>query len=186
MWRWYLVSEEEAKTLINPVIEKEQQVIEIPRVIQEQVQVKEEKLEIVEEIKPEVEIQERLQPEIKVEIKKDEKIKERKRIGKEAKKEDFILMLKNYFNNKRVKIVEENIVKKGKEFDYIVEIPSHVGDVRFFLSAKDKKKINDADLSLCHNKSQLKKLPLMILTNGELTKQAKEYINNNYLIYEKL
>ena len=163
-WRWYLVSEEEAKTLINPVIEKEQQVIEIPRVIQEQVQVKEEKLEIVEEIKPEVEIQERLQPEIKVEIKKDEKIKERKRIGKEAKKEDFILMLKNYFNNKRVKIVEENIVKKGKEFDYIVEIPSHVGDVRFFLSAKDKKKINDADLSLCHNKSQLKKLPLMILT----------------------
>jgi hypothetical protein len=95
-------------------------------------------------------------------------------------------MLKSYFENKGINIVEKNIVKKGKEFDYIIEISSVIGNIRMFLSAKDKKKLNDSDLSIAHNKSQLKKLPLMILTNGDLTKQAKEYINNNYLIYEKI
>jgi len=72
-----------------------------------------------------------------------------------------------------------------------LSVPNEIYDVVFHLAAvtpmeKDKNKINDADLSLAHNKSQLKKLPLMILTNGELTKQAKEYINNNYLIFEKI
>ena len=185
-WRWYLINEEEAKMLVNQLLEQEKPKQEI---------VEEKKIEIQQEIKPEIiikpEIQipeQTIQPILKIETKKEikEKPESKKKIKRETKAKDFALMLKNYFDEKQINIVEENIVKKGKEFDYIIEIPSKIGNIRMFLSAKDKKKLNDADLSLAHNKSQLKKLPLMILTNGELTKQAKEYINNNYLIFEKL
>ena len=184
-WRWYLINEEEAKMLVNQLLEQEKPKQEI---------VEEKKIEIQQEIKPEIikpeiQIQEqKLQPILKIETKKEvkEKPESKKKVKRETKAKDFALMLKNYFDEKQINIVEENIVKKGKEFDYIIEIPSKIGNIRMFLSAKDKKKLNDADLSLAHNKSQLKKLPLMILTNGDLTKQAKEYINNNYLIFEKL
>jgi hypothetical protein len=182
-WKWYLVNEEEAKTLINqlPKQEKPEEIIE------------ERKLEIQPEIiKPEVQEikipEQKIQPILKLEPKKEPKEKPeiKKKVKKEIKAGDFSLMLKSYFENKGINIVEKNIVKKGKEFDYIIEISSVIGNIRMFLSAKDKKKLNDSDLSIAHNKSQLKKLPLMILTNGDLTKQAKEYINNNYLIYEKI
>ena len=180
-WRWYLLNEEEALKLINQAIDNEKQKIPI---------LEEPKLQPQIEVKPIIqEVQEKLQP--KVEIKKEiieEKVKEKKerKVKKETKAKDFASILKNYFDNKGIKIINEEIIKKGKEFDYLVEISSKIGNVRFFLSAKDKKKISDADLSLAHNKAQLKKLPLMILSNGELTKQAKEYINNNYLIFEKI
>lgn len=182
-WRWYLINEEEARSLVFQNIENE-----MPKEIVSEA--KEIKQEIIEEKPAEIEqaaidVQEK--PTIKFESKKEIIQKtEKKKIKKEVKAKDFDLILKNYLSNKDIKIIEENIVKKGKEFDYVIEISSRVGNIRMFLSAKDKKKINDADLSICHNKSQLKKLPLMVLTNGDLTKQAKEYINNNYLIYEKI
>jgi hypothetical protein len=168
-WRWYLTNEQEALNLIKESNKEE------PKLV-------------LEDLKEEAKVEEK--PQIKIELKKEViepvKIEKKEKKLKKEVKEDFALMLKNYFDKKGIKIFEENVVKKGKEFDYIVEVSSQIGNIRMFLSAKDKKKINDADLSICHNKSQLKKLPLMILTNGELTKQAKEYINNNYLIYERI
>src|SRR3989344_450855 len=185
-WRWHLLSEQEANLFISQVTEKEKPQPVIQEIVQE-VKTEIQKPEVIMGIKEVPEVQEKLQPQIKAEQQK-EIIKpkpEKKKVKKETKT-DFMLILKNYFNTKNIKVIEVNTVKKGKETDYVVEISSQVGSVRFFLSAKDKNKINDADLSLAHNKSQLKKLPLMILTNGELTKQAKEYINNNYLIFEKI
>ena len=88
--------------------------------------------------------------------------------------------------NNNIKKYSEEIIKKSKEFEFLADINSDVGLVKFFVVAKDKKKITDADLSLAHNKAQLKKLPLMFLSSGDLDKKAKEYIINNYLIFEKI
>ncbi|MEK6907565.1 MAG: hypothetical protein AABW45_03485 [Nanoarchaeota archaeon] len=189
-WRWYLINEDEAFNLISQNFAEEQPKLEVQQIIEQP------KIEIKPEIKPEIPklevqeikiIEEKIKP-LKVEVKKEiiKQKEEIKKVKKETKARDFALMLKNYFDEKKIKVIEENVVKKGKESDYIVEIPSQVGNVRFFLSAKDKKKLSEADLSLAHNKAQLKKLPLIILNNGELTKQAKEYLNNNYLILDKI
>jgi len=48
-----------------------------------------------------------------------------------------------------------------------------VGDLSFFCKAKIKKAVNDADLSAAVIQGQLKKLPTLFLTTGELTKKAK-------------
>ena len=189
-----MVNEEEARSVANQAIQEHQKqitqeakpelVIEQKPVLQEQaIAIHEQKLpEIREEEKIE---QQTLRVERKEIKQKEPEIK--KKIKKETKiKQDFAMMIKDYFDEKGIKIINENVIKKEKEFEYLIEIQSKVGNVRFFLSAKDKKKLSEADLSIAHNKSQLKKLPLMILSNGELTKQAKEYLNNNYLIFEKL
>ncbi len=190
-WRWYLFSEEEALKIIQESMKqevlqqmpvKEEPKLEIP--IQQELQPKIE----IKEFKPEVQI--KLEPvqetkEFKVheKLKKSEKIK---KISKAKVKEEFYNILNTYLNGKNIEKIEEIIIKKNKEFELVAKVPSQVGHVRFLIMAKDKKKISDADLSLAHNKAQLKKLPLMFLSNGELTKQAKEYLNNNYLIFEKL
>lgn len=196
-WRWYLINEDDAFNLIKqnyeekkveePKIEiKEEPKIEIQE-IKEKIKV-EEKQQVKEEPKIEIKEPKADLPEKKTKVKEmQEYLKEEVKKKKEIKiKGDFILLLRNYFENNNIKIIDETIIKKGREFDYIAEIPSQIGNIRVFLSAKDKKRLSDSDLSLAHNKSQLKKLPLFILSNGDLTKQAKDYMNSNYLIFEKI
>jgi len=200
-WRWYLFPEEEAKNVIQANFKEvlqESQVTEQP--INEQLksepkqEVQEPKAEIQTKIEQPVvnlaEIQKQLEvnktPEIKVEERVEpKKIKVRKKRVKKNP-EEFYNSVNNYFNEKNINKIEEIIVKKNKEFDFVAELNTNIGLVRLFITVKDKKKISDADLSLAHNKAQLKKLPLIFLSSGDLDKKGKEYLQNNYLIFEKI
>jgi|SRR3989344_3585311 len=205
-WKWYLFPEQEAMKMIQESIKQD--------VLQENVKVEEVKPEIIQEkkievnseneLKPELvreimqkaeilpeskEVQVKLQPEIeKEEIKPVKEIKPKVKRVKRVKKEpdEFYNLLKTYFDLKNIETINEEIIKKNKEFEITANIPSEIGQVKFLIYVRDKKKITDADLSLAHNKAQLKKLPLMFLSSGDLDKKAKEYIINNYLIFEKI
>ena len=181
-WKWYLLQDNEINDLIKDYLEKEeivkqevvqetqevlqpikQEIIEKPRVIvKEPVKV----VERPKEIKPEVKIQE-----------------QKKKIKKQVNIYDNLV---RYLQSKNINILEEKLIKKNKEYELILEVRSQVGKVKFFAVLKDKLKINEADLSLAHNKAQLKKLPLMFLSNGELIKSAKIYLQDNYLLFEKI
>ena len=181
-WKWYLLQDNEINDLIKDYLEKEeivkqevvqetqevlqpikQEIIEKPRVIvKEPVKV----VERPKEIKPEVKIQE-----------------QKKKIKKQVNIYDNLV---RYLQSKNINILEEKLIKKNKEYELILEVRSQVGKVKFFAVLKDKLKINEADLSLAHNKAQLKKLPLMFLSNGELIKSAKIYLQDNYLVFEKI
>ena len=181
-WKWYLLQDNEINDLIKDYLEKEeivkqevvqetqevlqpikQEIIEKPRVIvKEPVKV----VERPKEIKPEVKIQE-----------------QKKKIKKQVNIYDNLV---RYLQSKNINILEEKLIKKNKEYELILEVHSQVGKVKFFAVLKDKLKINEADLSLAHNKAQLKKLPLMFLSNGELIKSAKIYLQDNYLLFEKI
>ena len=93
-------------------------------------------------------------------------------------------IINEYFAKKNIKILEEELVRKNKEVDYVVNIPSEVGNIKFFVKFKDKKNISDSDLILA--KSHSKKLPVLFLSKGELTKKAKDYIEKNYMLFEKV
>ena len=201
-WRWYLFSEEESLKIIQESFKQnvvQENVKEEVKIEIKQPEIKQEVklLEVQQEIKiPEKlelnEVQTKIEPvevmqkeEIKNELTdKKTKIRKPKKIKKEN--EDFYNLLNSHLYTNNIKKIEEIIVKKNKEYNIIGEVNSDVGLVRFFINVKDKKKINDSDLSLAHNKAQLKKLPLMFLSSGELDKKAKEYIKNNYLIFEKI
>ena len=134
--------------------------------------IKETKIGKPEEKRPEIK-------EKKIEIKKVE-VEEKKEDKKEIKKKiDFYLSIDNYFSDNKIEILNEEIVKKDKEFNFLVEIPSNLGRLKYFVKVRNKKKINEGDLSLAYNEAQAKSLPLLFLTNGDIAKKAKEHLDKN-------
>ena len=99
---------------------------------------------------------------------------------------DTSIAVRNYFSQKKAVIIEEKILRKNSELEYLVEIPSSVGKVKFFVKYRNKKVITDADLVLAHNDAQLRKLPLLFLSSGDLNKKAIEYASKHFMIFEKL
>lgn len=136
---------------------------------------------------PEIEIK---QPEIvsqKVEAPKKEPVVEKPvpatpRKEKKAPKKklfgakvDITKLATEYLTERGAEIISTN-VKKKKEIDFIVQVPSGIGPVKMFVKIKDKKSINEADLSLTYTQGQNKKLPVLFLTTGRLTKTAQNYL----------
>ena len=59
-------------------------------------------------------------------------------------------------------------------------MPSVVGEVDYYCKARKKKRINDGDLSSAYVQGHVKKLPVLFLTTGELTKKAKEMLGKEF------
>jgi len=153
-WKWYLLNKEETESLIKPMLTKKEEPIETK------------KIEPKKEIKPQT----------KEQIKKE--IKERPLRADTTS--SFLQELKSYFNRNKINIKNEQIIRKNSEIDFILEIPSTIGSLEFYCKAKNKKRINDSDLSSAYVQGQLKKLPVLFLTKGDLTKKAKEILNAEF------
>lgn len=154
LWRWHLISDEEAINLLNGLFKEEKVEVIVPQ-IKESIQTP---------IEPE-------KPVIKQTLVEKPKIK---------KPEDkFFTDIYNYLSNNKVIILENEIIKKDKEIDLIVKISSNLGDLKFLIKAVNKKTLNEKDIVFAHNKGNLKKLPVILLSNGNLTKKAEKYINQN-------
>ena len=72
-----------------------------------------------------------------------------------------------------IRIIDSELIKKEKEYDLILEVPSALGKLKYYCKFWDKKKINDKDLNYVFVTGQMKKLPVILLSPGELTKKAK-------------
>ncbi len=70
----------------------------------------------------------------------------------------------------------DEIIKKGSEVNLIISVPSHLGNIKYYVKAKNKKSISDADLILALNEGQQRKLPVLFLTTGKLSKKAEIYL----------
>src|SRR3989344_1542181 len=160
-WRWYLTNNDQVKDIL---VKKE--TLEI-----KQDEIPQEKLEV--EKKPKVREQRR------VEIKKVEVKEEKEEKNVAMKKVSFYLSVDKYFDQNKVKILHEEIVRRDREFNFIIEIPSNLGKLRYFVKVINKKKVSDGDLSLAYSQAQTKNLHLLFLTNGEMTNKAKEHLDKN-------
>jgi hypothetical protein len=65
---------------------------------------------------------------------------------------------------------------------------SKLGLMNFMIYSLQKKSLNEADLSLAYNEGQHERLPVLLVTNGKLTKKAEEYQKKlgNFLIVNKI
>jgi len=162
-WKWYLVPGEEANSLIKGVLNIKES--EIKKEIAEKIEEKTQKIE-----------------EKKVEKIEQKKLAEEKKITPESQKKpesDFNGDVKAYFNKSGI-IIIETLVKKASDIEAIAELPSPVGNLRFFIKARKKKKVTDGDLSSAFVQGQSKRLPVLFLTSGELTKKAKEMLESEF------
>jgi len=101
---------------------------------------------------------------------------------------DFYVKVLDFLKKNNIKIIDSKIVRKNRELNFIVKMPSPVGPLTFFIKAKNKNKINDADLSLAYSEGQQNKLPVIVLSKGALTKKAGSFISDNIrgLVFKKL
>lgn len=160
-WKWYLTPNEEAEQLIKQKL----QILEKP--IEKTV---EEKAIQKQEIK-----QQRIEE--KQEIQKEIKPKKEPRKYKPREKEDsFLKEIIKFFEKNKINIVSSEVIKRNSEIDFIVEIPSVVGNLQYYCKARNKKRISDSDLSNAYVKGQLKRLPVLVLSPGELSAKAQEMI----------
>ncbi|MFC1704829.1 hypothetical protein ACFLZ6_00700 [Nanoarchaeota archaeon] len=191
-WKWHSTNSEETNNIIRHIITPPKPKLE-PKP-----EVKKEELKVVEKPKPE--IQQKTLVEKKVEKPKQAKPKPEQKIEKELKKEikqeepqpeqtkqpleditsPFIKELTKYFSKNNIDVTERTILRKDSELEFVITVPSSVGNLTYFCKAKSKKRINDGDLSSAFIQGQMKKLPVLFLTKGILTKKAQEMMKNEF------
>ena len=129
-------------------------------------------------------ITERLINELKPKVKRKVKVKEKPEEKVEMpileeKKEliggEFYEKVSMFCKLNDIEIISVIVAKKDKEFDLVVDIPSKVGSLKYFMKAKDKDKLNETDVALAYSEGQMKKLPVILLSNGIMNKKADEY-----------
>ena len=202
-WKYNLVNEEEAKIIIAEAInniypEQIKQENEItnqsPQTVQEIIAKEEPKIieQAVLSIKEENSILQKTEALIKEVVKglkeelfKDIKHKEPKQeklreTNEEIKKLDgkFYEKVANMLKENGAEIIKEEMIKKDKEIDFLVNINTKLGKLRYYVKAKNKPAINEADISLAYSEGQLRKLPTLLIVNGKINKKATDLINN--------
>lgn len=153
-WKYYMVNEQEAKNTIHELLKKSEIV---------------EPLEEKEIIKDLEEL-----PKVPKKLEAAEKLLQKPIKEKPKQKDGFHEIIREFLGKNKIKIIEENVIRKQKDIEFVVKLPSSVGQLKYYIKAKSKKTINDADLSLAYSESQQKKLPCLFITNGRLTKKAIE------------
>ncbi len=88
----------------------------------------------------------------------------------------FIPGVQSFFDERNITIEDQEIVRKNSEINFVVKVPSVVGMMKHFCKAKSKGKCDEKDISAAYMEAQIKKLPLLFLYTGSLTKKAEEMI----------
>ncbi|OYT41950.1 hypothetical protein B6U80_00140 [Candidatus Pacearchaeota archaeon ex4484_26] len=156
-WRWFSFPQENALELINKYLKIREKDTGIKTEISEKGEVKLKKEEEGE----------------KKERKEKEAVKE-KRVRIIKPKINFLVELKKFLETNKVKVLEENIIRRDREVEFVLQLDSSLGKINFFAIAKNKKVITPGDLTLAYYKSQEKKLPLIFLCTGRFSKKTEE------------
>ena len=119
------------------------------------------------------------EPAIEMKEPKEQVIKKNEKTAGKTDNTNFYNEVLKYFNKTKIDIITKELEKK-KELEFVVEIPSAVGLIKYFCKAKDKKGINDSDLASAYVKGQNKKLPVLFLATGDLTKKTAEMLEKDF------
>ncbi|MDP3918702.1 MAG: hypothetical protein Q8Q35_02245 [Nanoarchaeota archaeon] len=97
----------------------------------------------------------------------------------EPQEDEFFDLVKANLDKKGIIIKKFDIIKSSREFNFVVKIPSNVGELNYFVKARNRKKLNEGDVLLAFTESQNFKMPLLYFSNADLTNKAMEYIEKN-------
>ena len=146
-WKWYMLPTNEAGPIIKKLISttsistgNKEENKEIPvKPIQEE-KIKKEPIEEKKEIP--IERKEQIKESVEIEKEEPKEVKEEQKTIKkiETTEDEFLIKIRNEFNNNKIEIIEEEIIKKNSEIDIIISFDSPVGKLKFFCKARKKKK----------------------------------------------
>lgn len=175
-WKWHTLSDNEAEPLIKSIL----------GIVQQKEQPNQPKpQEKIQETSQEV--QEKINEKQKPAAKQEQKPKETKK-PKPLIKDNFVNDITKFFEKNKISVISSELIKKDSEIDFVIDVPSVVGNLRYYCKAKNKKRISDSDLSNAYVKGQFRKLPVIVISNGELSSKAIDLMNKelNNLTFKKL
>ncbi len=189
-WKWYLLSDAEAE----PIIKKSIDVIEKKQIPSVEDEVQKHLSEIEKDLKRLEEKKAALRP---IEERAREHIVKRPARVHKPKEElqmpipqvnqinidqtdEFMVKVTDYFNQNKIEIVDLKQIRRNSDFEGIIQIPSAVGNIIYFCKAKNKQKITDSDLSLLFVQAQMKKMPILLMTTGTVTKKAQDLLTKEF------
>ena len=181
-WKWYLLPNAEAEEKIKEILgikKPESKEKEVEKQIEEDKEkppVEDKKLkskEIISKVKE--------KPPVEIKLKKETEQKHLIEEKKQDIKSAFLDKLNKYFEKNNIKVVEQEVMNRTKtEVDFVLEIPSPVGNLNYYCKAKNKKKINDSDIASAYVQGQQKKLPILVIITGDMTKKSEEMLGNEF------
>lgn len=183
-WKWYLVPNDEAQSIIKDMLKKEhglkQSASESKPIQKEEpkpVRKPEPKPIQKEDPKPVQQTGEELKHQPKEEFivqKPEPKQEQQSYLASEKSSDPFVKKIQEYFQQQNITVMNTKIAKKNSEVEFILKIPSAIGRLNYYCYAKNKKRCNDSDLSLAYVKANQKNLPALFLCPGELSKKGYE------------
>lgn len=120
----------------------------------------------------------------KVEI-REEKKEVKARVSRKKAKDEFYGKIYEHLKQQGLDIIAE--INEG-DLVCIVHANFTFGKAKLLVIGSVKRKISEADLSLAYQQGLLRKMPVLFLAQGELTKKAKEYMEvlGSYIFVKKL
>ena len=158
-YKWFQITDKEAEDLIRKIIEPEQ-----PKQEPEKKKIKQQTIKQTQQTP--------LQPELQKQTENTQEPRQTIEKQQHAPTGDFWTKINQFFTQNNITI-QETTTKKKTEYDLLIEVPTPVGKLTYYCKAKSKKKITEADISAAYVNGQIKKLPTLILIDGELNKQAQ-------------
>lgn len=171
-WKWYLLDNDESQLLIKNTLSKLE------------TKIKDKTIEDVTKTEPQKELNQETQKKLPKETEKEITKKPKQTFPKIS----FLTVIEIFFNKNKLDVLETNLIKKNSEIDFVVELQTSIGNVKYFCKSKNKKKISEGDIGSALVQAQSKNLPLLFLTKGDLTKKAKEMLGNEFknIVFKKI
>ncbi len=88
-------------------------------------------------------------------------------------KDPFLETITAFLTKRGIAILDATVVRKNRELDLIVSLPTPVGKATYYCKAKRKKKSADGDLASAQLHGLTRQLPVLYLSTGEVTKKAR-------------
>lgn len=117
---------------------------------------------------------------VKIEKKKEDPAIEKQRALAFPEGDPFFDRVKSFFDENEMEIKDFELIRKGTDFDFIITVPSKIGNLNYCCKAKSKKKISEFDLHSAFVHGHVNKLPVFMLSDGELTSKAKNIMNKEF------
>ena len=179
-WRWHTLSDTDAKEKIKEKLSKiypEQKIQHIENKEKNTLKGNTEK-EIEQEKKQEKIKKENIQPKEKnppIHIEKPVQ-----QILTTQVEDSFIDTVQRFLNSKGIKVLTTELVKKKSECNMIVIVPSNIGELQYFCKGKNKKRNTEGDIAAAFVEGQLRNLPVVYVSQGEIPKKITDVVDKKY------
>jgi len=179
-WKYYLISDEQAQQQIQDILN---QVQSRPK-IQEQPKPAQQPIP-----KPQIQETKQIIKEISKKIPQHliQKTKQETKPASKKTTSKFSEKIQDYLKAKDIELLSI-LSEKKKEFTAKIRTDTIFGKQTYRLTAKDKKKITEDDITLAIQKAQTEKMTALIMTTGEVEKKSRQYLKEweNLVKIEKI